>query len=481
MRLLADCPTKHAHDKGLDDLGETRAAVAAPQRLHRVVTAFVSRVAATSSILGLHLLLARVLGSEGYGEYVFVTMWVTLLATVAMLGMENASLRFVAQYHARGLSEVLVAFLHSSRRWVFMSSVCGAALWAASVIVLPLELSPRLRDCFLWGAVLLPLQAMLRTRESALRALGRTGVSMTSIWFVPCSTALTVILTRANLFNQVTSVHVLGIQALFTSVILLRAQIVLSSSTPDAKPDQPGSADRRTWLSVGFPLMLLAVATVVQNQGSILLAGTFLGVADAGILGAAIKLSSVFLFGIDAVNYVVAPSFAAAHAQGNQQQLQSEARFAAIVSTVYVGVTSVVLITFGRQLLGLFGAGFESGYAAFVILAIGSIVNAVSGSVTYLLTMTGHHTTCLKVFVLNAIAHIGIAGLLIPLLGLNGAAIATALSVATWNISLAYFVRRRLGIWSFAAPGFIERLATKSAAPRGTALAPAVLQRKDAA
>jgi O-antigen/teichoic acid export membrane protein len=227
--------------------------------------------------------------------------------------------------------------------------------------------------------------------------------------------------------------------------------------------------------------MLLAVATVVQNQGSILLTGTFLGVADAGILGAAIKLSSVFLFGIDAVNYVVAPSFAASYAQGNRQQLQSEARFAAIVSTVYVGGTSVVLITFGRQLLGMFGEGFETGYIAFVILAIGSIVNAVSGSVTYLLTMTGHHTTCLKVFVLNAILHIAIACLLIPLLRLNGAAIATALSVATWNISLAYFVRSRLGIWSFAAPGFVERLSTQDAADRAPSLAPAVLHRKDAA
>jgi O-antigen/teichoic acid export membrane protein len=227
--------------------------------------------------------------------------------------------------------------------------------------------------------------------------------------------------------------------------------------------------------------MLLAVATVVQNQGSILLAGTFLGVADAGVLGAAIKLSSVFLFGIDAVNYVVAPSFAASHAQGNRLQLQNEARFSAIVSTAYVGVTSVVLITFGRQLLRLFGDGFDSGYIAFVILAIGAIVNAVSGSVTYLLTMTGHHTICLKVFVMNAIAHIGIACVLIPAFGLNGAAIATALSVATWNIALAYFVRRRLGIWSFAAPSFFERAGSRNAVPRPTPAMPHALNRKDAA
>jgi O-antigen/teichoic acid export membrane protein len=465
--VLLGCAMTRTNDKALDDSEEDSRAIVArpvPQRLRGVVTAFVSRVCATSSILALHLLLARVLGSEGYGEYVFVTMWVTLLATVAMLGMENASLRFVAQYHACDMNGQLVAFLRSSRRWVLASSICGAALLAIGIFAIPVEMSSRLRSCFCWGTVLLPLQAMLRTRESALRSLGRTGVSMTSIWFVPCSTALVVIATRAGTTAQITSVHVLAIQALFTGAILIRAQAVLSRITPPVDDIQPGSADRRAWFSVSFPLMLLAVATVVQNQGSILLTGTLLGVADAGILGAAIKLSSVFLFGIDAVNYVVAPSFAASHARGNRLQLQSEARFAAVVSTIYVGITSVVLITFGRQLLRLFGDGFDSGYTAFVILAMGAIVNAVSGSVTYLLTMTGHHTTCLKVFVLNAGAHVGIAGLLIPPLGVNGAAIATAVSVATWNISLAYFVRRRLGIWSFAAPGFVDRILSKGAA-----------------
>jgi O-antigen/teichoic acid export membrane protein len=470
-------------DKTREDPGQAFRADSAQQptqRLHRVITAFVSRVAATSSILGLHLLLARVLGSEGYGEYVFVTMWVTLLATVAMLGMENASLRFVAQYNARGMTPQLTAFLRSSRRWVVTSSSCGAVLLTVCIWLLPFGISPRLRDCFLCGAVLLPLQAMLRTRESALRALGKTGISMTSIWFVPCMTALVVILGRASELSQITSVHVLAIQTAFTGIVLVRAQVALSRNTPSSQPIQLGAADQRMWLSVSFPLMLLAVATVVQNQGSVLLAGAFLGVADAGILGAAIKLSSVFLFGIDAVNYVVAPSFAASHAEGNRAQLQSEARFSAMVSTAYVGMTSVVLITFGRQLLSLFGDGFDSGYIAFVILAAGAIVNAVSGSTTYLLTMTGHHTTCLKVFVLNALAHIGIACLLIPPLGVNGAAIATALSVATWNISLAYFVRRRLGIWSFAAPEFLERIENKRSTQRVTSPT-AVLKRKDAA
>jgi O-antigen/teichoic acid export membrane protein len=289
-----------------------------------------------------------------------------------------------------------------------------------------------------------------------------------------------VILGRASDIGPFTSVHVLAVQTAFTGIILVRAQVALSRNTPSFHDIQPGAADQRLWLSVSFPLMLLAVATVVQNQGSVLLAGAFLGVADAGILGAAIKLSSVFLFGIDAVNYVVAPSFAASHSEGNRAQLQSEARFSAMVSTAYVGLTSVVLITFGRQLLRLFGEGFDSGYAAFVILATGAIVNAVAGSTTYLLTMTGHHTTCLKVFVLNALSHIGIACLLIPALGLNGAAIATALSMATWNVSLAYFVRRRLGIWSFAAPRFMEKRGYRESLQRAPSRA-AALTRKDAA
>ena len=58
---------------------------------------------------------------------------------------------------------------------------------------------------------------------------------------------------------------------------------------------------------------------------------------------------------------------------------------------------------------------------------------------------------------------------------------ARRISVATWNISLAYFVRLRLGIWSFAAPGFIERAASRRASMPATRTMQAAVNQKEAA
>jgi O-antigen/teichoic acid export membrane protein len=73
-------------------------------------------------------------------------------------------------------------------------------------------------------------------------------------------------------------------------------------------------------------------------------------------------------------------------------------------------------------------------------------VNAGSGSVGYLLNMTGHHLDSARVYGLTTLLHVGITAAGIQLLGLVGAAAATALSMLTWNVWLHAVVRRRLGV-----------------------------------
>ena len=100
---------------------------------------------------------------------------------------------------------------------------------------------------------------------------------------------------------------------------------------------------------------------------------------------------------------------------------------------------------FGRWVLSMFGEAFESGHIALTILCLGQIVNVEVGAVALVLNMTGHARDAAQGIVLAALLNIALSVLLIPILGLEGAAIASSISLAGCAILLSIRVHQRLG------------------------------------
>lgn len=94
-------------------------------------------------------------------------------------------------------------------------------------------------------------------------------------------------------------------------------------------------------------------------------------------------------FVLIAVNLVVAPRFTALHRQGDMAGLES----LAIMSVKFIGVLALpvigVMFIFPSWLMGLFDEGFAGGSQLLQILAVGQFINAITGSVGYLLMISG--------------------------------------------------------------------------------------------
>jgi O-antigen/teichoic acid export membrane protein len=117
---------------------------------------------------------------------------------------------------------------------------------------------------------------------------------------------------------------------------------------------------------------------------------------------------------------------------------------------------SIVLIIWGREILALFGTQFTYGYPALVILTVGQLVNAFSGPVGFIMTMTGRHVEASYVIGGSAALNVILNAALIPSLGIIGAAVATSITVALWNFTLVCRVKSQLNIHStiFGHPFF---------------------------
>ena len=60
--------------------------------------AFIVRIAGAGATLLFYLALARIAGEVEYGRYVYVYNWAAILTMIATLGLDAASLRFVAEW-----------------------------------------------------------------------------------------------------------------------------------------------------------------------------------------------------------------------------------------------------------------------------------------------------------------------------------------------------------------------------------------------
>jgi O-antigen/teichoic acid export membrane protein len=133
---------------------------------------------------------------------------------------------------------------------------------------------------------------------------------------------------------------------------------------------------------------------------------------------------------------------------GNKERLASFFR-ETIRWTFWPSLLACALIlAFGRPLLGLFGANFESGYVVMFILAVGMLARAAVGPAERLLNMLGERKHCAIVYAVAFAINLVLCVILIPRIG-EGAAIATSTAIMAESIMLYLVAKRRLGFHVF--------------------------------
>jgi O-antigen/teichoic acid export membrane protein len=154
---------------------------------------------------------------------------------------------------------------------------------------------------------------------------------------------------------------------------------------------------------------------------------------------AALASQMVFL-GLSAINVIAAPMISELYWHDRHAELRRLVRLAAlgVVATAFPAV--ILLVVFGRPILRLFGPAFVTGYAALVILCCGQLINALAGSVGFLMTMTGHQKQAAVIVAVTATLNVALNLLLIPPYGMAGAAAATAVTTAAWNLAMLAYV-----------------------------------------
>ncbi|MEJ2115121.1 MAG: polysaccharide biosynthesis C-terminal domain-containing protein, partial [Gammaproteobacteria bacterium] len=171
-----------------------------------------------------------------------------------------------------------------------------------------------------------------------------------------------------------------------------------------------------------------------------------IGTREAGIYGAASKIAGIVTIGLLFANSVLAPYISELFHNNKVHYLQYLVTYSTRIASIIAVLILLSFYFYGEIILKLFGEEFTVGHNAMVILSIGMILNVIAGSVGLLMSMTGHQKQAVSFFITGCIINIVLNLLFIPRYGIEGAAIATAISIAFWNISLAIYIKYKLSI-----------------------------------
>jgi O-antigen/teichoic acid export membrane protein len=393
-----------------------------------------------------HIVLARILDADGYGVYAYVMAWTSLLAIPAGLGMTTALVRFVSQYNEEESRALLrgVTF----RSWQMVASVGTAIALLASVFLTwgADRFSVPYAEALLVGIWIVPLRALLSTQVAMGRGLKR----MTLAYFPGQVLRPLLLLVGIGLLlgldDSVDEYWVLGLVAVtFLMVVLVQGTFLIRRILSITK-NVRARFDTRRWLRISLPMLLVAGFLLLLDRTDVVMLGILAGAEDVGTYNAASRTASLASFILVAVNAIAAPTIASLYHQNQQEKLQVLASTVAHLIFWPSLLVVVALLLLAPFILGLFGEAFLAGQNILAVLAIGHLVNVGVGSVGYFMNMTGNQDEMARVVGVVSVVNIVLNAVAIPLYGALGAAFATAVSMAGWNVWLNRLVVARLSV-----------------------------------
>lgn len=405
----------------------------------------------------LQVLLARWLGPAEYGKYAFALSWAQVLSVPAGLGLATASLRFIPEYRARAEFDKLRGFMRRSWQLVLMGGFASGLIGLGIALIFQHARSP-FAVPLMAGMAIVPLLALLTLQSETARAYGRVSLSLLPMWLA--RPALVIIFSALAVWftGALNSVQVLLFVAL--ALLLVSAAQLVRIHRHVPAPARAAAPEFRTfhWLRISTPLLLIAGFSMLLSETDILMVGGFLGPSNAGVYSAAVRIATLVGFVLISVNVLAAPTFASLYAQHRREELQRLlARLSHLIFWPSL-LLALLMIVLSRYLLLLFGPAFMQARLPLIVLILGQLVLAATGSVNYLMDLTGHQDQSAKVLGACAVLNVALNYVGIQAFGLAGAAVATALTLLVCSVWLHHLVFKNLKV----RPSILSSLKTRA-------------------
>lgn len=403
----------------------------------------VTDVAITLFTVVTSLVGARALGPAGRGDLLVVVMWPIVIALLAELGLPNAYRYWMAKEPER------VSRLFSNA--VIYTLVAGAVSIVIGDLTVPYLVAERHPGVMLLVRVYMiniPAVVFLNLMRGLLEGTRRFGwagaarfiffgvqaVGFAGLWF-------------ANRLSVDTAAYTMILSQTVSMLVAFGA--VWHQLRPRW---QPSWSEFRTSINYGLRDYGGGVADYATLRLDQLMLGAMATSSAMGLYVIAVRLSEVTTYAAGALADALMPEVAA-----SRQTDQAEALLARTLRlTIYSNIILLVPLWLVAPIMlrTLFGESFVAASGAFRWLLVAAVVWSASSIVIRGLQGFGHPGLTTIARFLSAIVTAIVLLLLLPRMGITGAAIASLIGYSVM-LAVALFAliqRRRLGFWRYLRP-----------------------------
>jgi O-antigen/teichoic acid export membrane protein len=393
------------------------------------------------------ILLTRTLGVDGYGIYAFSMSWVFILNLIGSLGSRGLVVREIATNHSQEKWGVIRGFMQWSNSIVFVTSVAISVLFAVVMWQFYSIDNPETFQALLVATILVPVLSLTILRQSAMQGFGHIlkGQLPDSI-LQPLLFIVFLICTYWLNSGEVEVIWVIGLKVISdTLAFAIGAYLLYRIIPPHVKKASP-EYQTSQWLPSMLHLVFLAGTGVIYSRTDAVMLGLMSGPSAVGLYAIAKRLSGFILISQQVGANVLGPHIASLYSSGEIKHLQELTKNSTRVIVAYAFPLTLGMIIFSPWILPIFGPEFAQSRYILMILCVTKLLNAFTGPVGLLLTMTHHERINTTVAGAGAVLNLALNLFLIPKFGPEGAALATGITSVTANVYLAVIVYRVLGI-----------------------------------
>ena len=402
----------------------------------------VGLVATQAASLLVEASIARRLGATSLGTFAVAMSVATLFGATIIAGCSVAVVRGVSQADHRSDRGAIRGYL--------ILGLGAALLTSVAAMLLVFAVAGTLSDLFHAGAdgrtiieiiaLSLPCSAASGVGLAASRALKRIAYDAAGRVIDAAVRLLAVpgLLFFSMGLRDVALIHLFAAAVTVPVALMPVVRRLLDGSV---RP----SYELREFFSLAGWQGLAAGAWVAARRVDVLTVSAALGPRAAGVYRLATLIAAVGGVVLAALQPMFSPVAARRLVSGGAGQALDHFRRVTRFSALASAPLFAVCLAFPDRLLALFGPLFEGGAVALGLLAIAYAIDSAAGPSTTLLLVSGGAHRAAANMVVGLVAEVVFLVLLVPPLGVAGAALAAGATFLLVNVSQLLAVRRILG------------------------------------
>lgn len=414
--------------------------------LSETIAAFSIKIVGAALSFAFSILLARTYGAAGVGQFGLAITTLTIATVVSLVGLDYVLIRTVSGDIGAGRADLARGTIRSVTKIVLVTT---ATVWTLMTFVALPIMNARFNmaeDSAVLSAItigLLPF-VLMRVASSSLRSTGHVLLAQALDGPVPMGLAMLCLSASLLLGLAVSIVAASWIYIGALTLVVVIGLGIYANSVRNWAP--PAKVDVRPLLKQGWPIFAVAVTGFVVDWFILIVLASSTSAVEVGQFRTAWQITSLLNLVVVSFDAVAGPRIAAAWRRGDIDQIGSMWRQAVVIIMVMSLPVIAVLFAWPQLVLGVFGDEFRAADSALRILLVGQLVNVITGPVGSILIMTGREKLSFAYSSSATVLAILLGLILIPHLGLVGAALTSAATICFRNLCAFAIATRAIGL-----------------------------------